>query len=459
MRKGMASLIVTGVFSLLLIWPQGSDAVEMRALPNKSGPAGPIQGNTIGPALNLPKNVRPVTIPAELDALTSPAGFNSWQTATATVTLTKAAPTGGATIVLSCNDPSMLAFPPTVAVPAGALSQTFVVSAKSFATSGQAILIASYQGIVKTGNIQVYPGTRVTTISGLPNYLKTASQAAATVRIAGIAPAGGWNVPLYIRNNSDAVVPASVFIPAGQSTGSFTITSRQQAGMILIYSDQQAYQSSSSTGCTRVQVVVPPKLSNPTFQICTQNTSSCYAPTAQVESWKSINLSIGISGPYPEPTVVTLTSSNPQVATVTPSVTFNNTYWYGMVPISTKAVTSPIPVTITLKLGAETKTAQLQVIPGFMVNGVSIAPSSVKGGTHATGTVTLNKAATAGGVQISLTSSRPGTAILQAGVTVPQGQTSATFSIATTPVTASTNTVITASFAGLQKTANLTVIP
>lgn len=181
--------------------------------------------------------------------------------------------------------------------------------------------------------------------------------------------------------------------------------------------------------------------------------------TAQVEGWKSINLSIGISGPYPESTVVNLSSSNPQVATITPSVTFNNTYWYGMTQISTRAVTSPTTVTITVQLGAETKTAQLQVIPGLMVNSVTIAPSSVKGGTYATGTVTLNKAATAGGVQISLTSSHPNTAILQPGITVPQGQTSAMFSIATTTVTSSVNTIIRASLAGLEKTANLAVTP
>jgi hypothetical protein len=130
-----------------------------------------------------------------------------------------------------------------------------------------------------------------------------------------------------------------------------------------------------------------------------------------------------------------------------------------MVPVSTRAVTSSTPVIITVKLGAETKTAQLQVNPGFMVSSLSISPSSVKGGTYATGTVTLNKAATAGGVQVSLMSSNPNIASLQPGVTVPQGQTSATFSITTITVTVSTSTVIKASFAGMEKAANLTVTP
>ncbi len=459
MRRGMASLMIASVFSLLFVLAQGAEALEVIGMPKPTAPTGPAPSTNIGPTLNIPKDVRPVAIAAELDTLSSHPYVNSWQTAAATVTLTKAAPSGGATIALSCNDPSMLALPPTVTVPAGSLTQTFTVSAKSFAASGPAILIASYQGIVKTCTIQIYPGSKVSSIAGLPNYIKTASQATGTVRIVGIAPAGGWNVPLYIHRPADTVVPASVFIPAGQSTGTFTITSGQQTGMILIYSDQYAYQYTSSTGCTSVQVVVPPKLSNPAFRICTQNSSVCYSATAQVESWQSIDLQIGITTPYPESTVVTLTSSNPQVAMVTPSVTFINNYWYGMVPVSTRAVTSSTPVIITVKLGAETKTAQLQVNPGFMVSSLSISPSSVKGGTYATGTVTLNKAATAGGVQVSLMSSNPNIASLQPGVTVPQGQTSATFSITTITVTVSTSTVIKASFAGMEKAANLTVTP
>jgi hypothetical protein len=459
MRRSMASLMIACLVTLLLGWTQGAEALEVIGKPKPIVPTGPTPITNTSPTLNIPKDVRPVAIAVELDTLSAPTYLNSWQTAAATVALTKAAPSGGATIALSCNDPSMLALPPTVTVPAGSLTQAFTVSAKSFGASGPAILIASYQGIVKTCSIQIHPGNKVSSITGLPNYIKTASQANGTVRIAGIAPTGGWYVPLYIHRPADTVVPASVFIPAGQSTGTFTIASGQQKGMILIYSDQSAYQNTSSTGFTSVQVVLPPKLSDPAFQICTQNSSACSSATAQVESWQSINLKIGITTPYPEPTVMTLTSSNPQVATVPPSVTFNNTYWYGMVPVSTRAVTSSTPVIITVKLGAETKTAQLQVNPGFMVSSLSISPSSVKGGTYVKGTVTLNKAATAGGVQASLTSSNPNIAIMPSGVTVPQGQTSATFSFATITVTAPTSTVIKASFAGMEKAANLNVTP
>lgn len=276
MRKGMVPLIIACMFTLLFIRVQNSDALDTATAPKKLSPTNLIPSNNIRPALNLPKNANLITLPAELDTLTSSSNLNSWQTATATVTLTKPASASGATIVLSCNDPTLLAVPPTVVVPGGGLSQTFTVSAKSFGASGPAIIIASYQGTLKTSAIQVYPGNRVTMISGLPNYLKTASQAAATVGIAGTAPAGGCSVPLYIRRPADAIVPASVLIPAGKSTGTLTITSGQQPGMVLIYSDQQAYESMSSTGLTKVQIVVPPKLSTPTFQICTQNTSTCY---------------------------------------------------------------------------------------------------------------------------------------------------------------------------------------
>src|SRR5207249_12189000 len=75
-----------------------------------------------------------------------------------------------------------------------------------------------------------------------------------------------------------------------------------------------------------------------------------------------------------------------------------------------------------------------------------------------TGTVTLSGAAPSGGAVVNLSSSAPA-ATVPSSVTVIAGYTSETFTVNTTTVTASTPVTITASYAGVSKTASLTIMP
>lgn len=89
--------------------------------------------------------------------------------------------------------------------------------------------------------------------------------------------------------------------------------------------------------------------------------------------------------------------------------------------------------------------------------GLSLSPASVTGSQNSIGTVTLSGPALAGGAVVSLSSS-DASATVPASLTVPQGSSSATFTIATTPVTANRNVSISASRRGLTRTATLTVL-
>ncbi len=86
---------------------------------------------------------------------------------------------------------------------------------------------------------------------------------------------------------------------------------------------------------------------------------------------------------------------------------------------------------------------------------LTISPTSVTGGQSATGTVTLSASAPAGGtaVQVSLGAQAP------IAIRVAAGQTSATFQINTSTVTASTTYTITATLDGVVRTATLTALP
>ena len=93
------------------------------------------------------------------------------------------------------------------------------------------------------------------------------------------------------------------------------------------------------------------------------------------------------------------------------------------------------------------------------VPSLGVSPSSVAGGSASTGTVKLSGPAPSGGAVVSLSSSNTSVASVPASVTVGSGATSATFAITTSAVTVSTLVTVSASYAGVTRTATLTVTP
>ena len=125
--------------------------------------------------------------------------------------------------------------------------------------------------------------------------------------------------------------------------------------------------------------------------------------------------------------------------------------------VTTTPVAIDTPVVISATYNSATQTANLTVTaPVAVLSGVSLDPITVLGGVSSTGTVTLDIAAPVGGALVALSSDNAA-AQVPANVTVPEGQTTATFQVTTTPVAAVTPVVITATYNSATQTANLTV--
>lgn len=90
---------------------------------------------------------------------------------------------------------------------------------------------------------------------------------------------------------------------------------------------------------------------------------------------------------------------------------------------------------------------------------LSLSPSELNGGSGGTGTVVLNGTAPAGGAVVALQSSQPAVAGVPQTVTVPQGASSASFTIGTQPVTAPVTVTLAASWQQVTRSATLTVKP
>jgi len=158
---------------------------------------------------------------------------------------------------------------------------------------------------------------------------------------------------------------------------------------------------------------------------------------------------------------VSLSSSSTATATVPASVTVAAGASSATFTVSTSAVTTSTPVTISASYAGVTQTASLTVGPQALptLSSLTLNPTTVTGGAQSsTGTVTLSGPALTGGAQVLLTSNN-GAASVPASVTVAAGASSATFTVSTSAVTVSTPVIISASYAGLIKTASLTIAP
>jgi hypothetical protein len=96
--------------------------------------------------------------------------------------------------------------------------------------------------------------------------------------------------------------------------------------------------------------------------------------------------------------------------------------------------------------------------PTVTLNAVSANPSVVNGGQSSTGTVTLSAAAPTGGAVVSLASASSAFSV-PPSVLVPQGASSASFSITTEKVLVAASGTLSASYAGATRTTVFTVNP
>lgn len=94
---------------------------------------------------------------------------------------------------------------------------------------------------------------------------------------------------------------------------------------------------------------------------------------------------------------------------------------------------------------------------GATLSSLTLSSTSVRGGSSVTGTVRLSAGAPSGGAVVNLASSDTTVATVPSSVTVSPGATSATFTISTRSVSSDRTVTVSASYAGVTKTAGLTV--
>jgi hypothetical protein len=98
----------------------------------------------------------PATAPALAKVTVNPTDVVGGASATGTVTLTAAAPSGGVDVPLSSDDPTAATVPASVTVPAGATSASFPIATYAVGNPQSSLIIGTAGGISTYGILTVY---------------------------------------------------------------------------------------------------------------------------------------------------------------------------------------------------------------------------------------------------------------------------------------------------------------
>lgn len=169
----------------------------------------------------------PVGVAAALTALSvQPASVQGGSSATGSVALSAAAPSGGAVVALASNH-SAVRVPSSVSVAQGATSASFAITTTTVTVATAASVSATYQGVTRSAALSVQPVAAATlnSLTITPAKLVGGQSANGSVMLSGAAGSSGLVVSLRSSNPAVLAVPASVTVPAGANGASFTLTS------------------------------------------------------------------------------------------------------------------------------------------------------------------------------------------------------------------------------------------
>ena len=238
----------------------------------------------------------------------SPASVAGGSGSTGTVTLTSAAPSGGALVSLSSGN-AAAQVPSSVTIPAGASSAGFAITTSAVAANTGVSITSSYSGTTRSATLTVTsasapaPAT-LQSVTLTPSTVTGGASSQGRVTLSAAAPSGGAVVSLS-SNQGAARVPASVTVNAGSTSATFTVTTT------AVTASTAAAISAVYSGVTRsATLTVSPQAAAGTATLTV--TASGRSGERITSSPAGISVSVGGSGsaPFAAGTVITLTVSN-----------------------------------------------------------------------------------------------------------------------------------------------------
>jgi len=145
--------------------------------------------------------------------------------ATGTVSLSASAPAGGASVLLASAS-SAVTVPAAVTVAQGMTSATFGIATSAVTMPTSTTISASYGGVTKATTFTVTPASAPALASVALTSTSIVGGTSTTGRATLTAPAGSGGAVVTLRSSNPTLVgvPASVVVPAGATSATFTVT-------------------------------------------------------------------------------------------------------------------------------------------------------------------------------------------------------------------------------------------
>ncbi|MGN6700426.1 MAG: hypothetical protein ACTHMR_19905 [Thermomicrobiales bacterium] len=386
--------------------------------------------------------VVPATTTVGSLALSNPTPF-SGDSEIVTVQLTGPAPAGGAVLNLTSSDPVAAPLPATFTVGAGFAFAQFTFQTGQVTAPTPVTLTATLGASAASVSVTLQPPS-LKQVS-VPGSSTGGAPTQTIVMLNGLAPPAGAVVTLS-SDSAALTPPATVTIAPGDASVTVAVPTSAVAANTLV-TITATWNGQSVQAQTTLTPGQPPAS-------LTLNPTSTTPPTVT-----SSTGTVRLASPAATDVALSLTSSNPAVASVNSLVTVPAGAVAANFLIFTRNIVSaPTAVTIAVTSGGVTQSAILTVnpsAPAAALSALTVNPASVAGGGSTQGTVTLSAAASSATV-VNLSSSNAA-ATAPASVTVAAGATTATFTVTTTAVSATTGVTISASAGGVTKTAALSV--
>ena len=215
----------------------------------------------------------PPTLPTLASLQLNPTNVIGGQSSQGTLTLSSPAPAGGAVVMLSSSK-GPASVPASVTVPEGAISASFTATTTPVSSATSVAIAASYNNSNVSATLWIGAATAspTPTLSPLPTPTRTpmpvllpvlstftlnptsvrgGSASTGTVTLSAPAPSSGAAITLVSSNTNVAIVPANIFVPAGATSASFSVTTSQvsRPASVVITAE---YNSTSLSATLRV---------------------------------------------------------------------------------------------------------------------------------------------------------------------------------------------------------------
>jgi hypothetical protein len=349
---------------------------------------------------------------------------------TGVVTLTRAAGPNGFTIDLASDEPAAGQLSDSVlTVPAGSTtSPQFTLPTNIVAADVVTTISASKAGFTTAEVDLTVRAVSLTLDLDPTEVIGGFEDSVGTVTVDPAAPAGGYVVALA-SDDSAADVPDTVTVLEGETTATFDITTS------LVNTQTIA----------QIDAVLSPDVNDSKDLTINPIEVDLEVTPGVVSGGDASNGKLTISVPAPVGGMVFTLNSDINEAATPNTVTIAEGETEANFTITTVTVGTQVTATITATSPSGLSASDTLVINALQVVSLSINPSFVTGGTDTTGTVTIERAAPASGIEVFLEADPAGAVSMPSSVVVPEGFTKVSFVITTSLVQVDTDVLVTAS--------------